>query len=190
MADNLIQTIQKNLGISPITKVDPNTQDVKQNTATADAHTIEQAAIPAALAGLYKFSRAQGGAMTILSGSPDSWVNTFFGTNTDDIISHAAEYAGTSRDNAYKKTEQIASEAVKVVRNNAKNSEQLHDYLLSQRREIMTYLPAELHVGDMLGDETIDDRTNKMEGPLSSFMQKLANLFNSTDRAPESKAHF
>jgi hypothetical protein len=190
MADSLIQTIEKNLGITPITKVDPNTQDVKSGVSQNETHSIDQAAIPASLAGLYKFSRTQGGAQAILSGSSDSWVSTFFDQSTDDVVSHAAEFAGTSKDEAYQKMEVVAKEAVNVVRNNAKDGESLHSYLQSQRREILTYLPAELHVGDMLGDNTLDDRTNKMEGPVSSFMQKLANLFDSTDKAPESKTHF
>jgi hypothetical protein len=42
----------------------------------------------------------------------------------------------------------------------------------------------------VVGEKILDDRTNKMEGPLSSFMQRLANLFDSTEKAPQSKAHF
>jgi hypothetical protein len=30
-------------------------------------------------------------------------------------------------------------------------------------------------MGDLLNDEALDDRTNKMEGPISNFMHKIEN---------------
>jgi hypothetical protein len=30
-----------------------------------------------------------------------------------------------------------------------------------------------MNFGDILHDETLDDRTNKMEGPISNFMHKI-----------------
>jgi hypothetical protein len=193
MADNLIEAIEKNLGISPITKIDPNTQDVKQTADNTSYRSLDQAAIPAALAGLYNYSRTENGTSTILNGSTDSWINTFFVDSADEMVAHAAEYANASKEDTYQKMETVAREAVSIARKNVKDSNDttgLHDYLRSQRREILTYLPAELHLGDVIGEKVLDDRTNKMEGPLSSFMQRLANLFDSTEKAPQSKAHF
>jgi len=33
-------------------------------------------------------------------------------------------------------------------------------------------------MGDILNDDTLDDRTNKMEGPISNFMHSIENKFS------------
>ncbi|RYE18294.1 MAG: hypothetical protein EOP45_14360 [Sphingobacteriaceae bacterium] len=193
MADSLIQTIEQKLGIPAITKVDPNTQNVKGEDSGIDKHTLDQAALPAVLAGLYKYALTDSGAGTILSENSSNWVNTFFGDKTNDIVAHVAEYASTTTEEATRRMDTIANEAATTIKENVKDTasaEGVHQYLLKQRQEILLYLPAELHIGDMLGDNTLDDRTNKMEGPVSSFLHKLGNVFNSTDKTPESKTHF
>lgn len=193
MAITLIQQIQQNLGIPPIQKIDPNTQAVKVDTALTEKHTVEQAALPAVLAGLYKYSTTDAGCETISGGSCDDWTGSMFKDNEQDIIAHVADYAGVTPEEAHQKMEHIAGEAVNIINQNVKSGigkNELKDYLLSQRRDILTYLPAELHAGEMLNDNTIDDRTNKMEGPMSSFMQKLGNLFTSSEGPAENKTSF
>ena len=53
--------------------------------------------------------------------------------------------------------------------------------LTSQRHEILRYLPGKLKIGDLLNDESLEDNTNKMEGPVSSLMHKIENAFSSAD---------
>jgi len=193
MALTLIQQIQQNLGIAPIQKIDPNTQAVKADASVIEKHTVEQAALPAVLAGLYKYSTTDNGSETISGGSCDDWTGSMFADHEQEIIQHVADYAGVSTEEAHQKMEHIAGEAVNIINQNIKSGNAttgIKDYLLSQRRDILTYLPAELHAGDMLNDNTIDDRTNKMEGPLSSFMQKLGNLFTSSEGPAENKTSF
>jgi hypothetical protein len=40
------------------------------------------------------------------------------------------------------------------------------------------YLPEALHMGDLLHDDTLDDNTNKMEGPVSSLMRNIGSVFS------------
>ncbi|MEO7924436.1 MAG: hypothetical protein ABIR30_12220 [Chitinophagaceae bacterium] len=47
-----------------------------------------------------------------------------------------------------------------------------------QRHNILVYLPAALNLGDLLKDESLDDRTNKMEGPVSNFMHKIEDILS------------
>lgn len=193
MALTLIQQIQQNLGIPPIQKIDPNTQAVKVDANVVEKHTVEQAALPAVLAGLYKYSTTDTGCETISVGTCNNWTSSMFADNEQDMIAHVADYAGVSTEVAKQKMEHIAQESVNVINQNMKSSvgtSGLKDYLLSQRRDILTYLPAELHAGALLNDNTVDDRTNKMEGPLSSFMQKLGNLFTSSEGPAENKTSF
>ena len=193
MAESLVQAIENKLGIQSLAKVDPNTQDVKGDDTSHSKHNLDQAALPAVLAGLYKYSLTDAAAGSILSENSSNWVNTFFGDNTNAISEHVAEYAGTTTEEAVQRMDTIAGEAANVIRENVKDNadaDGVHQYLLKQRQEILLYLPAELRLGDMLGDNTLDDRTKKMEGPVSSFLQKLGNIFNSTEKTPESKSHF
>ena len=44
-----------------------------------------------------------------------------------------------------------------------------------QRHNILLYLPAAMQMGDLLNDDTLDDRTNKMEGPISNFVHTIEN---------------
>jgi hypothetical protein len=84
--------------------------------------------------------------------------------------------------------ERIAGEAVRVINDNIPSQtsdEAVKTFLIDQRNNILLYVPAELQIGKVLHDNTIDDRTNKMEGPLSSHMHWLEKLFPSTDRKKE-----
>ena len=49
-------------------------------------------------------------------------------------------------------------------------------YFSGQKNNILLYLPAVLNIGELLNDSTLDDKTNKMEGPLSSLMQNIGCL--------------
>jgi hypothetical protein len=56
--------------------------------------------------------------------------------------------------------------------------EGVRNYMNSQRHNILVYLPAALNIGDVLNDEGLDDKTNKMEGPVSNFMHKIENTLS------------
>ena len=50
---NIIETIQKNLGFTPLKKIDPNTQETVGRTAVLGNSALAQAGIPAILIGIY-----------------------------------------------------------------------------------------------------------------------------------------
>ena len=80
----------------------------------------------------------------------------------------------------------IATEAVKVTRENMPAEATPKDvkiFFSNQLKNILPYLPSALHVGDLLDDTTLDDNTNKMEGPISSLMHAIGSAFST----PESK---
>ena len=51
-------------------------------------------------------------------------------------------------------------------------------FFSNQRNNILLYLPATLNMGSLLNDDTLDDNTNKMEGPISSLMHSIGNAFS------------
>ena len=189
MTLNLLQTVQKNLGFADLKKVDPNTQEIKSNT-TFDENRLNQAALPAVMIALYKYTRSNDGAECVLCGQTDGdWLHAMLGDLGDEAVTKVASYAYTSNENAFERMEVIAKESVRVIRE--KNPVTINDVkniVAAQKPEILMYLPAALQMGNLLNDDTIDDRTHKMEGPVSGFMNKFGEIFNQSEKSKQDKA--
>ena len=182
MSVNLLETVQQNLGYPALQKIDPNTQQVKEDENTPDEHKFSQAAIPAVLTGLYKYVQSDEGAGDVLRGDISSnWVSKIFDDNRKEAIQTIAAYAKQSNHDPIAKMNAIATEAVKVMKENLVADAGVKEVKLffnTQKNNILLYLPAALGMGDLLHDATLDDNTNKMEGPISSLMQKLGAAFS------------
>ena len=189
MAINLVEVIQQNLGLPELQKIDPNTQEVKKPENVSPENYIGQAAIPVVLLGLYKFTGDKNGNAAIVNGTLSSdLLGNIFDKKKDEVIEKVAEYIGTTNDYAADKMEQIAGEAIQVINENIPGETSdgsVRRFLINQRNNILVYLPAELQVGNVFDDDTIDDRTNKMEGPISNHMHWLETFFPGTDRKKE-----
>ena len=187
MVTNLVDAIQKNLGYPPLQKIDPNIQEAKDIAPRKSPERISQAAIPAVLICIYKFSRTDEGCQTLL-GEPGSsgWLNTIFETKEKLAIDKVALYAGTSATDTENAMKDIADEAIKIIRNSVTQPPTcsgVRTYLDSQRHNILVHLPAAMQMGDVLEDETLDDRTNKMEGPMSGSMHWIEKIFSKGDES-------
>jgi hypothetical protein len=189
MAVNIVEEIQKNLGIPELQKIDPNTQEVKKPENVTPQNYLWQAAIPAVLLGLYKFTGDKEGNAAIINGSLSSnLLANIFGRGEQKAVEQVADYTGNTREYAAEKMELVAHQAIGVIRKNISGEStdtSVRQFLINQRNNILVYLPAELQLGNVLDDNTIDDRTNKMEGPMSSHMHWLEKFFPSTDRKKE-----
>ena len=189
MAINLAEAIQQNLGLPALQKIDPNTQEVKKPENVSALDYLGQAAIPVVLLGLYKFTGNKEGNAAILNGSlSDNLLERIFGDTKKEVVHRVAEYTGNSNEYTAENMELIAREAIRVINENISNQasdEAVRTFLIDQRNNILVYLPAELQIGKAFHDDIIDDRTNKMEGPLSSHMHWLEKFFPSTDRKKE-----
>ena len=177
MVTNLVDAIQKSLGYPPLEKVDPNSQEIKGAKKMSSAQKLPQAAIPAVLAAMIKYSDGPDGINLLTLHENRNWLETFYGGKEKDAVRKVANYAGVSEDEAQRNMEDIANEGARLVINSIKNAdaEKLRSYMNSQRHTILSHLPAVLKMGDILNEETFDDRTNKMEGPVSSFLHKIEN---------------
>jgi hypothetical protein len=185
MSINLLQHIVKNLGYPELKKVDPNTQDTVNNNKEEDK--LSQAAIPAVLIILYKYTRSNEGAEQVLSGSlSNDWLVEMLGSDSTDAVQKVADYAGVSRQIASERMELIAKQAVGLIQEaKPANTQSVKDMVAAEKNNILVHLPAALHMGDLLNDTTIDDRVNKMEGPVSSFMNALGGAFSKSEKAKE-----
>ena len=182
MSVNLIKTIQENLGFSPLIKIDPNTQEPATDNGEDAANKFSQAAIPAVLTGLYRFVQSDEGAAEFLKGdSSTNWVSKIFDDNRKEAIQKISDYALQFNADPVAKMNAIANEAVKVTKENLAADAGIKEVKLffsDQKNSILVYLPAELRMGELLHDNTLDDNTNKMEGPISSLMQSIGSAFS------------
>jgi hypothetical protein len=182
MSINLLETVQKNLGYPSLQKIDPNTQQVVEDEKTPDEDKFSQAAIPAVLTALYKYAQTDEGAAEILRGDNSTdWVNKIFLDNKKEVVQTISSYAKQPGDNPVAEMNTIANETVRVVKENLSANADIKEVKLffsNQKNNILLYLPAALHMGDLLNDDTLDDNTNKMEGPVSSLMHSIGAAFS------------
>ena len=183
MTINLLETVQQNLGYPALQKIDPNTQQVKIDEKTPEEHKFSQAAIPAVLTALYRYVQSDDGAEDFLRDdiSPN-WVNKIFDKTKKEAIQKISAYAKQSNQDPLAKMNAIANEAVKVVKENLPADATIKNvkfFFSAHINHILLYLPAELNMGELLNDTTLDDKTNKMEGPMSSLMQSIGAAFSS-----------
>lgn len=185
MANNLVETIQKNLGLPALQKIDPNIQEIKDKSLHSPQEKLAQAAIPAVLAALYKFTRTDEGCQALISGDGNSdWLGTFFEGNEASAVEKVAHYAGVTTEEAESTMENVADESINALKTSIKPKLTVgivRTFMDVQRHNILVHLPAALQLGDVLNDEALDDRTNKMEGPVSGFMHRIENMLSKGD---------
>ena len=188
MTRSLLEAVQTELGYPALQKIDPNTQEVKEDDTTPDEHRFSQASIPAVLTALYNYSCSDVGATHILEADPATlWGDKIFTDNKTAIVQHIAAYANYTTENVTEKLNTIASCAVGIMWKEElpedANMHHVKRYMSSQLPHILPYLPAVLQMGELLHNNTLDDRTNKMEGPLSNLMRALGSGFSKEESA-------
>ena len=181
MSINLLEAVQQNLGYPALQKIDSNTQQVVIDEKKPEEDKFSQATIPAILTGMYRYVQTDEGAKDLLLNDHSAdWISKIFNENEKEVIEAISSYAGQSVEDLLDKMKAIATEAVKIV------NEQLHPdatikdmkiFFSNQKNTILLYLPAALNIGTLLNDDTLDDNTNKMEGPVSNFMHSIGSAF-------------
>ena len=182
MSHKLITHLQEYLG-AHIEKISPNTQAVSDEVSHHPYDMLAQAAVPAVLVAFYKFTRTEDGVKEIIADNgkrpPFDYL---LGDKTMEVVKRVAEYAKVTEVQADEVLDTVADECLRFVRNDlgsAFTPERLQLYFADQRQSILRYLPEDLQMGELLNDSTIDDRTNKMEGPASGLAKMIQDLFSS-----------
>ncbi len=182
MAINLIESVQESMGIEALQKVDPNTQEpVPNGDLVGPTHTLLQATIPAVLAAMYEKTRTADTTEQLLGASGGAaCLQILFGDNMGAAAEEIAAYSKTYTTKARLTMEQVAEVALRVILNecNSNNPQEVIDFVALQRKNILQYLPASLRMGQLLGDNTLDDATRKMDGPVSGLAYSVERLFS------------
>lgn len=182
MSINLLEAVQQNLGYPALQKIDTATDHVVENDNTPDEDKFSQAAIPAVLTAMYLFVQSDEGAAAILKNdATTNWVGIIFDDNRKEVIQKIAAYAEQSKEDVIAKMNVIANEAVNIAKENLSADAGIKEVKLffsKQKQNILLYLPPSLHMGELLHDSTLDDNTNKMEGPMSSLLNSFGAIFS------------
>jgi hypothetical protein len=179
MSINIAEEVQKRLQFPPLQKVDPNTQSAEGNKIH---YTVTQAAVLTALAGLYKITRTTEGCVRLLlTGRTAAWLEDVYGDNLEKTLTHLADFTNTPVAEVEKLVRVAADSAIVILHEQLANNINVgsfKNFMSGQRNHILVFLPVGLQLGEMLQDPTLDDNTNKMEGPVSSLMHKIEGIFS------------
>jgi hypothetical protein len=182
---NIIEIIQKNLGYGAVQRVDPNSQEVLDKESIHGNTAIAQAAIPSILLALFNRLEKEPGAFWLAAGqSGGGLLEKIFGNSDAGLVQRIEMYSGLSGPNVRAEMEHIAAESVRVVRDHipdAGNENKITAFVARHKHEVLLYLPATLQLGALLGNNNLDDRTEKMEGPISGLMHNMEKQFNSSE---------
>lgn len=185
MTRNIVTAMQENLGFDAFDKIDPNIES-ENAVSEHDSKHFVQAAVTAVLAGLYKYVGTKDDVEQLLTiKNHQQILKQIFDSNEEHIIESVGSYGNKPYDQARLFMEKIAEEAIKVVQDATSpdpTSEKIRLYIAGQRHNILVYLPPDLQLGTLINDNSIDDRTNKMEGPVSNLMHFFEQLFSEKEK--------
>lgn len=177
---NIPELIQEQLLLPPLQKVDPNNANELQE---AISYTPAQVAVATVLTGIYQQSRTLEGASVFMQKSYGSDpMAAIFGDKASEVTEKVASYHPSSTNNSKELMDSIANKALAIIHEQIAqplSPEKIQEFLSEQRHHILVYLPPELQLGNLLNDNTLDDGTNKMEGPVSSLMHAIEGAFSS-----------
>jgi hypothetical protein len=131
------------------------------------------------------------GATEFLHANDDiNWIAKIFDDNRTEAVQTISAYAKQLNEDPAAKMNAIARKAVKVAKDNLPADAGIKEvkiFFSDQRNHILVYLPAELKMGELLHDNTLDDNTNKMEGPISSLIKSIGSAFSNPVTGDEMK---
>jgi hypothetical protein len=192
MSINLFEEVNKMMG-TPISKKESPVENNKKEYEK----TLEGAALPAALAGIYHLATSEAGAKQIINhllihagemdkADSDTSVAITFGNKAEEVITKITAYSGANRLDAYGSLNKAARLAYQVMQREIGKdtlaTEEVTQFMVAQRHTILSHLPEVLQLGHLLGDETIDDVSNKMNGPISNLMHSLGESFSGSPK--------
>ena len=180
---NLSQDLQEFLKYPALQKMDATTGQ-PENENLFDI--VSQSVLVIFLTGLYEATRTKENALVIQEQKTTKELLDKMFTNKAAVLIHITEF--TKKDGNYinTKLDEVANGYLQVIQQSdyaaaLQKEKGLEDLLSSERHTILLFLPPGLKTGELFNHETIDDNTNKMEGPVSTLMNKIGDAFSGDD---------
>jgi len=177
---NMIEKIQTNLGFQPLEKINPNTQETSGKDPLLGNNALAQAAIPAILLGIY--NRLETDPEYIREAEPAGKImESIFGNATVTVVRKIEDYCKISDKHNVQQLEHIACEAKRLLKENigeTANENSIRNFVANNKFDTLLYLPPSMDLGGLLKNNNLDDRTGKMEGPVSNLMHRVEKSFS------------
>lgn len=187
MSNNIITRVQESLQYPPLRKIDPNTEQVADPTNIRVDHSFGQAAIPAILAAFTEYVQSDEGASDFLhEAHSGTWIQMIFGDRQDEVVQAISAFTPQSNEDPFFEMQSIANEIVRVTKEQLPENAAIQDvknYFQNEKVSILSYLLPELKVGVLLENDSMDDRTHKMDGPISGLVQSIGAAFDNPEVA-------
>ena len=180
---NLPEQLQEYLHYPKLQLIDVNT-GLPEHEEVFDAPG--QAVLIAFLTGLYAGTRSKEAAAAIaVLKDADQLLKSIF-ENENEILNTISAFTKQPVDISKNKLTEVSKGFIAYLQQHIPAEElnkegYLQGLMTTQRHEILRYLPTGLRLGDSLKDETLEDKSNKMEGPISSLMHKIESSFSTSD---------
>ena len=154
MSNDLLQTIQQNMGYAPLQKVDANEWQSVFAENKAQEELCNEAVIPAVLTGLFRYSQIDKGADDILHAQLSAdWTTFIFDGHTKEIVENIADYSHCTTETITTKISAVAEEAVRVIRKRVTNTgsiKNLRIILADSLDDVLFRLPVHMQIGEFL----------------------------------------
>ncbi len=180
---NIIETVQKNLGFSGLKKIDPNLQASTDQHIEIGNNALAQAAIPAILIGIYN-NLEQNPDPGILDSHEGKKFKKIFGPTSDIVEKKIFDYSKIQDKNSSQELEHITAESMRVIKEKIgerASESSLRNFVAKNKKDALLFLPPSLDLGTILRNDNLDDRTGKMEGPISGLVRRVEEIFNTSD---------
>ena len=141
---------------------------------------VAQAGIPAILLGIYN-KLEENPDLSLLGAEKSNLLETIFGKSTEVVVNQIENYSKVSDKHIAQQLEHIASESLRVVKEGIGNStdeNHIRKFVAKNKPDTLLYLLPSLELGSILINNNLDDRTGKMEGPVSHSCIKWRKHLN------------
>jgi hypothetical protein len=172
---NIVTAVQERMGFAPFEKIDPNDASNRAGLPGTSRY-YEQSATLAVLAGLYRYGSDKDGALALAQPDHDTLLTTILHGQEMEISLALSNFWPHPYQETIPLMNKIAVAALDILHEQAMDNN-VRKILVSQRHNILMYLPPEMQLGKTLKDNSMDDRTNKMEGPVSDLMHFFEKVF-------------
>jgi len=172
--------IQQNLNYQKLQPIDPNTGTAVNPTGF---NPLQQAAVVTFLAAVYKSSRLKENASILSKQKNTAELLSLVFTDRFDAYQAIADFTGNSLETIKQEITNVAGVFIGIIQQQPEDSRDtyLQNTMTSERDDILNLIPSQLKIERLVNDETINDNTNKMQGPISTLMHKIENTFSTSD---------
>ncbi len=180
---NLSQDLQEFLKYPVLQKIDATTGH-PENEKLYDI--VSQSVLIIFLTRLYEATRTKEDAEVIKQQQNAKGLLDKMFKNKAAALTDIAEFTKKSEKYINTKLEEVAGGYLQVIQQSKytvafKKEKSMEGLLSNERHKILPCLPPGLKTHKLFKDETIDDNSNKMEGPVSSLMNKIEDVFSEDD---------